>query len=186
MNRLHLPLALLAIALPVSAMAERLRVDVLVFLNPPSAEERGTAARHPDDARAIAIDDVRGLALAGIALLPEAASTLAPEWALLGSRRAYKPLLRLSWVQENTITPAAIPLRIYLPGGDGISGLGGWVALQGGHHPALSADLEYLEPGADRQPLGLRLQEKRSLAPGALHYLDSPRIGLLARITAAR
>lgn len=177
---------LLVCALPLAARAELLRVDVLIFLNPPPAEERGTAARHPDDERAIAIDDVRGLARAGIALLPEAASTLAPEWALLGSRRAYKPLLRLSWMQQNPGAQAATPLRIYLPGGDGASGLGGWVALQGGRNPALAADLEYLEPGLNRQPLGLRLQERRSLASGTLHYFDSPRIGLLARITSAR
>ena len=91
---------LLAIALPVTAAAEKLRVDVLIFLNPPPADERGTAPRHPDDETAISLDDLRGLAYAGVALLPENATTLAAEWATLSANKSYRPLLRLSWLQK--------------------------------------------------------------------------------------
>ncbi len=177
---------LLALALPVVASAERLRVDLLIFLNPASAAEAGTAPRHPDSEQAFALDDLRGLSYKGIALLPEGNSTLNAEWKLLSASRIYKPLLRLSWLQEAPSAEGGPALRLYLPGGDGISGLGGWVRLHAGPRIALSADLEYLQAGADRQPLGLRLQQKRTLGLDALHYLDSPRIGLLARVSAAR
>jgi len=177
-------LCLLA-ALPLGARAERLRVDVLVFLNPPSGEELGTAPRHPDEKSAIAIDDVRGLAYAGIALLPENATTLAPEWATLKARRGYTPLLRLSWLQDAPVGDKGPALRVYLPAGDGISGLSGWLRLEGGRALALSADLEQVQTGADRKPLGLRLQQRRSLGMDTLHYLDSTRVGVLARVTAA-
>ena len=178
---------LLALTLPATAaQAEKLRVDTLIFLNPPSVEEQGTPPRHPDDERAIAIDDLRGLAYAGIALLPEDSSTLAPEWTMLKASRRYKPLLRLSWLQEAPRFEGGPALRIYLPGGDGISGLDGWLRLHRGKGVLLSADLEVVQPGPDQQPLGYRLQERRALTTDTLHYLDSTRIGVLARVSAAR
>ena len=51
MNRFAL--ALLALALPLAASAERLRVDVLIFSNTRASPYPGTPPRHPDDARAI-------------------------------------------------------------------------------------------------------------------------------------
>lgn len=177
---------LLACGLPFAASAEKLRVDVLVFLNPPSAEEAGSAPRHPDDERAISLDDVRGMAYAGIALLPEDSSTLAAEWNLLKASRRYRPLLRLSWLQDAPRFEGGPALRIYQPGGDGISGLDGWLRLHRGKAVLLSADLEMVQPGPDRQAAGYRLQERRALAMDTLHYLDSPRIGVLARVSAAR
>lgn len=178
---------LMALVLPVTAMAERLRVDVLIFLNPPPLQERATAARHPDNERAIGIDDLRGLAYAGIALLPENASSLASEWATLSTNRSYRPLLRLSWLQEAPIAEGGPALRIYLPGGDGQSSLEGWLRLQGGGmHPALTADLESVQTATTGSALSYRLKQRRSLPLNTLHYLDSPRIGVLARISLAR
>lgn len=178
--------ALLLWALPLLAAAERLRVDVLVFQHPPSAEERGTAPRHPDDERAIALVDPRGLALAGIALLPETASTLAAEWTTLRRSPRYQALLRLSWLQENPPAEGGPALRLYLPGGDGISGISGWLRLHGGRSAALSADLETVRAGAQREALGWRLQQRQSLAPDTTHYFDSAGLGLLVRVTPAR
>ncbi len=183
MNRLAI--ALLLLVLPGLAMAERLRVDVLIFLNPPSAVERATPPRHPDSEGAFALDDLRGLAYKGIALLPENSSTLAVEWAALKASRIYTPLLRLSWLQQSPPEERGAALRIYQPGGDGISGLGGWLRLHGGLYPALTADLEYLQPGIDRQAQGLRLQQRRRLGMDTLHYLDSTRIGMLVRVSTA-
>lgn len=177
---------LLACALPFAASAEKLRVDALIFLNPPSPGESGTAPRHPDDERAISLDDVRGLAYAGIALLPEDSSTLAAEWNLLKASHRYRPLLRLSWLQDTPRFEGGPALHIYQPGGDGISGLDGWLRLHRGKGVLLSADLEVVQPGPDRQPLGHRLQERRGLTMDTLHYLDSPRLGVLVRVSAAR
>lgn len=178
---------LIALALPATAAAERLRVDVLIFLNPPPVQEHATAARHPDNERAIGIDDVRGLAYAGIALLPDNASSLASEWATLSANRNYRPLLRLSWLQEAPDSENGPAMRIYLPSGDGQSSLEGWLRLQrGGMHPALMADLESTQVAAGIKPLGYRLKQRRSLPLNTLHYLDSPRIGVLARVSPAR
>lgn len=183
----RLVVLLMALVLPATAMAERLRVDVLIFLNPPPLQEQATPARHPDNERAIGIDDVRGLAYAGIALLPESASSLAGEWATLSASRSYRPLLRLSWLQEAPAAEAGPALRIYLPGGAGQSSLEGWLRLQsGGMHPALSADLESVQVAAGGSALGYRLNQRRSLPLNTLHYMDSPRIGVLARISLAR
>jgi len=178
--------AALLLALPLLARAERLRVDVLVFLNPPSAVERGTAPRHPDDARALSLDDARGLAYQGIALLPESNTTLAAEWATLKASKSYRPLLRMSWIQQSPSSDRGPALRVYQPGGDGVSGLGGWLRLHGGRSPALSADLEYVQAYPGQPPTGQRLQERRVLGLDTLHYLDSARIGVLARVTVVR
>ncbi|MES2683479.1 MAG: CsiV family protein [Pseudomonadota bacterium] len=177
---------LLALALPMTASAERLRVDVLIFTTARASPYTGTPPRHPDDDRAIAIDDLRGLAQAGIALLPEASTTLAAEWATLTLSKVYKPVLRLSWLQEGAVFEGGPALRIYLPGGDGISGLDGWLRLNRGRSVQLSADLELVQVGADQLPQAHRLRERRELPLDTLHYLDSNRIGVLARVSAAR
>ena len=184
MNRFAL--ALLALALPLAASAERLRVDVLIFSNTRASPYPGTPPRHPDDARAIAIDDARGLAQAGIVMLPEASNLLAAEWATLTLSKAYKPMLRLSWLQEGAVFEGGPALRIYLPDGDGISGLDGWLRLNRGRSVQLSADLEMVQVAADKTPQAHRLQERRELPLDTLHYLDSNRIGVLARVSAAR
>lgn len=186
-------IALLALTLPLSAAAERLRVDALVFQNLAGGEERGSSPRRPDDPRAIALDDARSLAAAGITLLPETSSTLAAEWKALTAARSFKPLLRLSWVQESATLRGGPALRIYLPNGDGIGGLQGWLRLNKGRVEHLTADLEYVQAETTsnrsnmtlRAPLAYRLQERRTVGAQALHYLDSSRIGVLVRVTPA-
>ena len=186
-------IALLALTLPLSAAAERLRVDALVFQNLAGGEERGSSPRRPDDPRAIGLDDTRGLAAAGITLLPETSSTLAAEWQALAAARNFKPLLRLSWMQENPGLQGGPALRIYLPNGDGISGLSGWLRLNKGRVEHLTANLEYVQAetvisknnAALRAPQAYRLQERRTVGTQALHYLDSSRIGVLVRVTPA-
>lgn len=173
---------LLACVLPVAAAAERLRVDLIVFGNPPTANQPGTAPRHPVNEAALAMDDARGLAQVGITLLPESASTLATEWAALKASRRYSPLLRMSWVQESSSADGGPALRVYLPGGDGVSALEGWLRLNAGVVPVLTADLELAQsPGQSH-----RLQARRNLPIGSLHYLDSAGLGVLARVTPAR
>ena len=107
-------------------------------------------------------------------------------YALTRSCMRYKALLRLSWLQDAAPAEGGPALRIYLPGGDGISGVSGWLRLHGGRAAALSADLETVQAGAQREPLGLRLQQRQSLAPDTTHYFDSAGLGLLVRVTPAR
>lgn len=170
------------LALPGLAAADKLRVDVLLFYNTPAADERSSAPRRPYNDSAIAIDDARALADAGIAMLPERGTTLAVEWATL-SRRGYQPARRLSWVQEPPRTEGGPALRVYLPGSDGISGIFGWLSLHRDKRLQLSADLEAIQAAGGQAPTAYRLQERRTLELGVLNYLDSPRIGVLARVT---
>jgi hypothetical protein len=177
----RLALSLLLVALPSAAMAARWRVDALLFLNPPSAVERGSTPRHPDNDRAISLDDVQGLAYAGISVLPEEADTLAGEWATLRANRRYKPLLRLSWIQQDPPAQHGPALRLYLPSGRG--GLEGWLRLEARRGMALVADLEYVQPKADGNLDGYRLQVRQPMSNHTLHYLDSTRLGVLARVS---
>lgn len=182
---------ILALTLPLSAAAERLRVDALVFLNLTPSEERGSVPKRPDDTRAISIDDPRGLASAGITLLPDTSSTLNAEWKALSAAAQFRPLLRLSWVQERPVLQGGPALRIYQPGGDGSSGLSGWLRLNKGNAEHFTAALEYaqadhvLKVGMPRTPLAFPLQERRTVKLNTLHHLDSSRIGVLVRVTPA-
>jgi len=182
---------LLALTLPLSAAAERLRVDALVFLNLTPSGERGSTPRRPDDGRAISIDDSQSLAAAGITLLPESSSTLNAEWKALSAAASFRPLLRLSWVQERPLLQGGPALRIYRPAGDGSSGLSGWLRLNKGNSEHVTAALEYvqadssLNAGLPHKPLAFLLQERRTVKLNTLHHFDSSKIGVLVRVAPA-
>jgi hypothetical protein len=174
--------ALLLAAMPLLAAAERYRVDVALFLNPADTTESPAAPRHPDDVLAISLDDPAGLKAAGIEVLPEAGSLLGPEWMLLKNNHRYKPLLQLSWTQERAAAKGGPAVRVFLPSGDGVTNLDGWLRLNAMGYPVLSADLEYTQLSMGL-PAGYRLREVRKVNAGALQYFDSARLGMLAKVT---
>ena len=173
-------LALAALLSPLTALADRYRVDAIVFLNPP-ADEVGVAPQHPDNGQALALDDSTGLSTAGLTLLPEAGFALTAEWNNLRAAHRYTPLLKLSWLQDSPPADGGPALRIYLPSGDGISGLDGWLRLSAGRFPHMDADLEYVH-AVDGVALAWRLRDKRKAADPSLIYLDSARVGVLAKV----
>jgi hypothetical protein len=182
MSRPLLALALLLAS--TQAAAEALRVDVLVFVHPYYVGETGSAPRHPDHPRALALDDLQGLQRVGITLLPEQPAALEDEWRRLTTIPRYQPLLRLSWVQTDVPLRDGPALRLFQPTGDGIGGLDGWLRLHAGRLPQLAADLEFVQAQPHtEEPMAWRLREQRRMATGTLQYFASTRIGLLARIT---
>lgn len=174
-------LALALLLAPLAAQADRYRVEVIVFLNP-AAGESGHAPQHPDLPQALSLDDTNGLRAAGIALHGEAKDVLPAEWANLRASKNHQPLLRLAWMQDNPAAAGGPALRLYAPAGDGVTGLDGWLRLNTGRFPHLEADLEYVQV-IDGQAAGFRLRERRKAPTPTLHYLDSARLGVLARVS---
>ena len=168
-----LPLALALLLAPLAAQAERYRVEALVFLNPATAEV-GRAPQRVALPQVLSLDDANGLRAAGIELQADSATVLANEWNAL--------LLRLAWTQPAPGPAGGAGLRLFAPSGDGISGLDGSLRLSSGRYPHLDADLEYVQT-IEGAPQAYRLREKRKMPTATLHYLDSARIGVLARVS---
>ena len=84
--------------------------------------------------------------------------------------------------QGHELADGGPALRLYAPSGDGVSGLDGWLRLNAGRFPHIEADLEYVQV-LDGQALGYRLRERRKAPAPSLHYLDSARLGVLAKVT---
>ena len=187
MRPLPILLTVVMSALALPAEAERLRVDVLVFLHPESLEEAVAAPRHPDDPQALPLDDLRGLAYGGISLLPESGNALNAEWQQLTRLGGARRLLRLSWLQLDAPRENGAALRLHLPSGDGASGLDGWIRLNKGQRALLSADVEYAQaealPGQPRRVKSWRLREQRRVDMDTVQYFDSARVGLLAKVS---
>lgn len=174
-------LALSLLLAPLAAQADRYRVEAIVFLNP-APTESGHAPQHPDIPQALSLDDTNGLRANGITLLPDTGTVLTAEWNNLRYSKRYQTLMRLSWTQDNPVADGGPALRLYAPSGDGISGLDGWLRLNAGRFPHIEADLEYVQV-TDGQALGYRLRERRKAPAPTLHYLDSARLGVLAKVT---
>ncbi|HKY93455.1 MAG TPA: CsiV family protein [Nevskiaceae bacterium] len=193
MTRAALLLLLLAVVAPVRA--ETYRVDLIVFRNLWGTEsgERAPAARAVDLRGAIEPTDVAALARAGIQLVPDGDFALGPEWASLKSSKQFRPLIRLAWTQ--TDPPQDRGPSILIRGGTKMtltdpSGFGaregmeieGKVSLLLTRFLHLDADLRYMEAGTE--PLAIwPLTERRRMRRDELHHLDSPRLGIVAKVT---
>lgn len=192
MNKLRrfLGFALLALSLPGTALAERYRVDLIVFAdNTAPAGEAPVAAQPPDLARALELTDTAKLRAAGIEILPDQSFGLGEAWKRLRNSRNHEPLLRLAWLQKDPPAERGVSLRLRwgTPSGDLVRGgapvypVDGTVALLVGRFLHLDADLAYTRAAEDGTLASFRLQERRRLRRDELHHLDSPKIGLLVR-----
>lgn len=191
-------LALLG-AMP-AAMAAAYRVDLIVFLDQnfqrgAPAEPAQPAGAGPDQ-RAIALDDAARLRAAGIELLAESDSPLDEVWNRLRNSKRFKPLARLAWVQRDPPAENGPSLRLRhgqalrrsaAPGqgpaeAQAIYPLDGTVRLALDRYLHLDVDLQYAQY-QDGDVAGYRLRESRRLRSGELHHLDSPRFGVIGKIT---
>lgn len=193
MTRAALLLLFLAIAVP--AHAETYRVDLIVFRNlwGTDAGEKPAAPRAPDLRNAFDPSDKEGLERAGIHLLPDAEFGMQPEWASLRSSKQFKPLVRLSWLQDDPpedrgpglLIRSGAKMTVTDAGGFGaheVSEVDGKVTLLASHFLHLDVDLQYTEAGTD--PVAVwPLVETRKLRRDELHHLDSPKLGVLVRVT---
>ena len=174
-------LALALLLAPLAAQAERYRVEAIVFLNPANAEA-GRTPQRLSLPQVLSLDDANGLRAAGIEVQADSSTVLANEWNALRAGRRHQPLLRLAWTQPAPGPGGGAGLRLFAPAGDGVSGLDGSLRLSTGRYPHLEADLEYVQ-AADGEAQAYRLRETRRMPGAGLHYLDSARIGVLARVS---
>lgn len=183
-------LATLLLMLPTLACANTYRVDLIVFLDKTAPSEQGRRYAPPRIAGALALDNVAALRAAGITLIDDAQFGLNHQWQRLKTAKRYQPLMRLAWVQRDPPTGRSTPLR--LTSGEGFTigdnlassvvlPVEGTVNLSGGQLLHLDADLVYTQPD-DGSALSWRLDERRKMKLNELHYLDSGRLGVLARI----
>ncbi|MES0874428.1 CsiV family protein [Sinimarinibacterium thermocellulolyticum] len=187
------------LALVVSALlwtppahAERYRVDLIVFLDLEASGEQGAAPQPPMQSAAIALDDAAALQAAGIRVLPDAEFGLQEHWNRLRNSRRFRPLVRLAWEQAQP--PAANGPRLAIRHGEPmpvhdtltansflVQPVEGSVGLLMSRYLHLDVDLRYTTADATSQ---YALTERRRMRRDELHHLDSPRLGLLARIRA--
>lgn len=205
-----LVLLVLLSGIPGAGFAEAFRVDLVVFLD--QNYQRGSpnqdteAARLPALTGAIDMDDTAGLAAAGVELLPEADTRLAEVWNRLGNAKRFKPLTRMAWIQQSPPESGGPKIRLHYgdllpiepafdeptldptaPGEDDggaaqVFALDGTITLLLGRFLHLDVDLQYAQH-QDGTVAGYFMRESRRLRSGELHHLDSPRFGVITKIT---
>lgn len=186
--RLFLTLLILACAtLPGLAHASRYRVDVIVFMdNGGVGGEQPVAAVSVAD-NAISPDNTAALSAAGITLLPASNFGLVSQWQYLRDNRRFDPVVKLSWIQTRASSGTAIKISagqpVPLADGGQINAISGRIALYTGTLLHLDADLAYTFDGDTGKAVSYRLKEVRKVQFNQLHYLDSPRLGILARVS---
>lgn len=184
--------ALLLFAVPL-ARAEIYRVDLIVFLDKSAPGEQGRGYDLPDLSHSINLDNAADLKAAGISVLPEEKFALNNEWQHLKLAKSYQPLMRLAWTQENP--PAERGPALHLRWGSTliindpgsmttglVSPVDGSVALLLGRYLHLDADLIYSQK-TETGVASYRLREKRRMKRDELHHLDSPRLGIVAKVS---
>jgi len=184
-----LALTLAALTLPGLAQASRYRVDVIVFIDHGGVgDEQPVPARALNSSRVIDPGDASRLAASGINVLPPSSFGLQSEWQHLRNARRFQPVIKLSWVQN--AASSGTPLRlsegeaVTLADGSQISTVSGHIALYTGTFLHLDTDLAYtLDRRTNGAPASYRLHEVRRVKFNEIHYLDSPRLGVLARVT---
>jgi hypothetical protein len=188
---LRLAAALLAATLPATAMAERYRVDLIVFADRSAAAgESSQTLLQPEPGKTLEPWETAPLRNAGIEILPDEAFGLTEQWNRLRNSRNHTPLIRLAWLQKDPPKERTIALR--LKHGTPVTGMtangstevypiDGWVALLAGSYLHLDASFVHTQALPEGELRSFRLRERRRLKRGELNHLDSPRIGLLVR-----
>jgi hypothetical protein len=184
-------LLILSLCTSMSARAETYRMDLIVFLDKYGNNEAGRRPQRVGANRAIDLNDTAALASAGITLLPDNAFALNDEWLHLKNSKRFQPLVRIAWTQKDP--PAEKGPALHLIWGDTFSGgdtdgfapMEGSVSLLAGHYLHLDARLLYTQSFADGGRTSYSLKEKRLMRRDELHHLDSPKLGILAKVTRA-
>jgi hypothetical protein len=161
------------------AWAETYRVDLLVFLQGGADGEQPGNFQSSRSGRVFQPDDTAGLAAVGIHVLP--GSGLGELESRLVRSGHYQPLLRISWTQSDP--PERGGPALHLAAGSPGHQLEGTVALEAGHYLHLNADLSWLQGDAEGGNTAWRLHEVRRMKRDEIHYIDSAKLGILARVT---
>lgn len=184
-------LALLAALLPTAALAERYRVDLILFADRSAAAgESSQPLLLPEPGKTLETWEAAPLRNAGIEILPDESFGLMEAWNRLRNSKNHQPLIRLAWIQKDPPAERAIALR--LKHGNPVTGMtatgsaevypvDGWVALLAGRFLHLDASFVYTQALGPGDLRSFRLRERRRLKRGELNHLDSPRLGVLVR-----
>jgi hypothetical protein len=201
------PLLALLLLLPLAANAERYRVDAIVFLDRGGATTELPKVFAPPDLTGAVELDPAALAGSAIELIPDTQFGLPEVWNRLRYSRRYQPLVKLAWLQTDPQAARTLPLHIrsgapvLVPPGAQIAptakattaapttltfqSVDGTIALRLSRYLYLDADLYYTQPLPDGRLGSYRLKEVRKMRRDDVHYLDSPKLGIVARVTKA-
>jgi hypothetical protein len=207
MKRSLAALALLAL-LPFSAQAERYRVDLVVFLDRGSMTTELPKPFVPPDLSRALEPDATALTGSGIELVPDTAFGLTEVWNRLRYSKRYQPLLKLAFLHTDPGADRVLPLRIRsgqplpmtampvatptvsttAPGmpasaPPAYQTVDGTIALRLSRYLFLDADLYYTQAMPDGKLASYHLKEVRKMRRDELHYLDSPKLGIVAKVT---
>ncbi len=94
----------------------------------------------------------------------------------LDKKAGYRLLYHSAWLQPIPPNRLSVPVRIQNPERT----LNGYFRIQRGHLVHLLTDIEYTPPSAS---VIYHLSEKRRFKFNEIHYLDHPRLGVIARVT---
>jgi len=190
---LLLMLALLSLAFPTCAQSNRIQVEVLViaYVNPESG-----SAMSPGDAEPNYDGMLLGDGGALYSALPREALTLGGANDALARHARTRALLHIGWIQESGSTRA-----VRLRGKNSVRSsdpdrgvlateqpeLDGDISLRFGRSIEVHVDAllrTATKDGAGRASSGqrFRLNNKRVLNYGELHYLDNPALGVIVRV----
>jgi len=184
--------ATLAAALaPATALAERYRVDLILFADRAVASTEGARpVQLPEAVRSFEPWEVAPLRNAGIEILEDELFGLMNEWNRLRNSRNHEPLIRIAWFQKDPPAERGIALRLkhgkpmtsLTPGGSvEVYPVDGWVALLAGRYLHLDMNFVQTQAAADGELRSYRLRERRRMKRDELNHLDSPRLGVLVR-----
>lgn len=193
MNRPFL-LALALATAPSTALAERYRVDAIVFIDRSApANESTLALQLPTLTKAHEPYETSALRAAGIELLPDEQFGLTDAWNHLRNSKNHQPILRLAWLQTDPPAERAASIRLHW--GNPFTAVSqlkstlvypvdGSLTLLAGRYLHLDAELIYTQE-LNGELRSFRLKERRRLRRDELHHVDSPRLGIVARATRA-
>ena len=187
--------ALLALLAPAPALAERYRVDLLLFADRAVAStEASQPLTQPEATRTLETWEVVPLRNAGIEVLEDELFGLMNEWNRLRNSRNHEPLVRIAWLQKDPPAERGVALRLrsgkpmtgLAPGGSvEVYPVDGWVALMAGRFLHLDANVVQTQADENGELRSFRLRERRRLKRDELNHLDSPRLGVLVRVQRA-
>lgn len=102
--------------------------------------------------------------------------------AALSKDPAYRPMLHISWIQSAGDGNVVAPVHIQSADGK----LNGYLQMQYEQSLHMTVDLEYASNQSDSsgKTIIYRLNEKRPIKLNEVYYLDHPKLGVIAKISA--
>ncbi len=116
---------------------------------------------------------------AGVLALTRAQYALESIWSAMRRSAEYRPLAHFAWAMPADWNGEPVPLRLSALSATALP-FSGLVSLQEDRFAHVTLDLR-LADGPDTDQT-LRLNERRRLLPGEIHYFDHPRFGAIVRL----